>query len=132
MKRFYFTITVSAIACAVTFGQTARSADDDWPMYSRDPGGSRFSPLAQVTRGNVASRPQARSVRLAPPAGRRGGPPPGGAEEAAAPPAGRGRAAAANPEARGAAAPAAPAGAAGRGAAADVFGNPPGNPEATP
>jgi quinoprotein glucose dehydrogenase len=28
-------------------------ADGDWPAYGRDPGGSRFSPLAQVHTGNV-------------------------------------------------------------------------------
>ena len=26
----------------------------DWPAYGRDAGGSRFSPLAQINRGNVA------------------------------------------------------------------------------
>ncbi len=26
----------------------------DWPAYGRDPGGARFSPLAQIDRGNVA------------------------------------------------------------------------------
>jgi quinoprotein glucose dehydrogenase len=26
----------------------------DWPVYGRDPGGARFSPLVQVTRANVA------------------------------------------------------------------------------
>jgi quinoprotein glucose dehydrogenase len=44
--------------------RTARSApraaaagvavgDDDWPSYGRDPGGSRYSPLAQINRTNV-------------------------------------------------------------------------------
>jgi quinoprotein glucose dehydrogenase len=28
-------------------------ADDEWPAYGRDPGGSRYSPLAQIHRGNV-------------------------------------------------------------------------------
>ncbi|MGE5803679.1 MAG: PQQ-binding-like beta-propeller repeat protein, partial [Gemmatimonadota bacterium] len=26
----------------------------DWPVYGRDPGGARFSPLTQITRSNVA------------------------------------------------------------------------------
>src|SRR2546430_2261095 len=26
----------------------------DWPVYGRDPGGARFSPLTQITRENVA------------------------------------------------------------------------------
>jgi len=29
-------------------------APGDWPVYGRDPGGARFSPLTQITRGNVA------------------------------------------------------------------------------
>src|SRR5216117_181866 len=28
-------------------------APGDWPVYGRDPGGTRFSPLAQITRQNV-------------------------------------------------------------------------------
>jgi quinoprotein glucose dehydrogenase len=27
--------------------------ESDWPAYGRDPGGSRYSPLAQINRGNV-------------------------------------------------------------------------------
>jgi len=27
---------------------------EDWPVYGRDPGGARFSPLTQITRDNVA------------------------------------------------------------------------------
>ena len=30
-------------------------APGDWPVYGRDAGGSRFSPLAQITRANVAT-----------------------------------------------------------------------------
>ncbi len=30
-------------------------ARGDWPAYGRDPGGTRFSPLAQITRANVAT-----------------------------------------------------------------------------
>ena len=29
-------------------------AQGDWPVYGRDPGGARFSPLTQITRDNVA------------------------------------------------------------------------------
>jgi quinoprotein glucose dehydrogenase len=32
----------------------APQAHGDWPVYGRDPGGARFSPLTQITRGNVA------------------------------------------------------------------------------
>ena len=27
---------------------------EDWPAYGRDPGGSRYSPLAQINKANVA------------------------------------------------------------------------------
>jgi hypothetical protein len=27
--------------------------ESDWPAYGRDPGGSRYSPLAQINRNNV-------------------------------------------------------------------------------
>jgi quinoprotein glucose dehydrogenase len=30
-----------------------QAAPGDWPVYGRDPGGSRFSPLTQITRDNV-------------------------------------------------------------------------------
>jgi quinoprotein glucose dehydrogenase len=33
----------------------AATSDGDWPAYGRDRGGERFSPLAQIDRGNVAS-----------------------------------------------------------------------------
>ena len=33
----------------------AQSATDDWPAYGRDPGGARYSPLADIDRSNVAS-----------------------------------------------------------------------------
>ena len=34
---------------------TTAAAQTDWPNYGRDPGGSRFSPAAQITKENVAS-----------------------------------------------------------------------------
>ena len=34
--------------------QAPAAASGDWPMYGRDPGGARFSPLTQITPGNVA------------------------------------------------------------------------------
>lgn len=34
--------------------QAALTAPDEWPSYGRDPGGSRYSPLAQIDRGNVS------------------------------------------------------------------------------
>jgi len=35
-------------------GGAAAFEDGEWPAYGRDAGGSRFSPLAQITRDNVA------------------------------------------------------------------------------
>ena len=32
---------------------TQTPAAGDWPVYGRDPGGARFSPLTQITRDNV-------------------------------------------------------------------------------
>ncbi len=34
--------------------QAPPSQAGDWPVYGRDPGGARFSPLTQITRANVA------------------------------------------------------------------------------
>src|SRR5262245_23925423 len=31
----------------------AAKQEGDWPAYGRDPGGSRYSPLSQINRGNV-------------------------------------------------------------------------------
>ncbi len=100
----------------------------DWPMYSRDPGGTRFSPLTDITPANVSRLTEAWTVQLTQPAGRRGGgPPPAGG--AAVP--GRGAA----PAGRGAGA--APAAQGGRGGAAAIV-DPSGvaqlgsNPQATP
>src|ERR1041385_7470294 len=30
------------------------ASDNDWPAYGHDAGGTRYSPLAQITRDNVA------------------------------------------------------------------------------
>src|ERR1700760_3842234 len=36
-------------------GNSAKNAmDGDWPNYGRDPGGQRYSPLADVNRSNVS------------------------------------------------------------------------------
>jgi glucose dehydrogenase len=41
------TLLLMAFAAALLHAQT------DWPMYGHDPGASRFSPLKQITAGNV-------------------------------------------------------------------------------
>jgi quinoprotein glucose dehydrogenase len=111
--HFAFCITLGAALTAALFAQYgARSPDADWPMYGRDHAGSRYSPLQQINTENVAQLTQAWSYRVAPPAPARG---------AGAPVA---------EQARGGGAPREPN--EGRGRGADAFGNPPGNPEATP
>src|SRR5271169_326358 len=59
----------------------------DWPTYTRDLAGTRYSPLTQITTGNVATLTEAWSFRIAPPApggggGGRGAAPPSEGQEA--------------------------------------------------
>jgi quinoprotein glucose dehydrogenase len=42
------------IALALFFAAALPAADDGWSAYGHDPGGTRYSPLKQVTRSNVA------------------------------------------------------------------------------
>src|SRR5215471_11263799 len=44
----------SAPAAAAAAPQAAEIAPGDWPAYNRTPAGDRFSPLAEIDRGNVA------------------------------------------------------------------------------
>ena len=44
-----------ALGVACFTDAMAQSATDDWPAYGRDPGGARYSPLADIDRSNVAS-----------------------------------------------------------------------------
>lgn len=106
-------LVIGAAVTAQT-NRTATTATGDWPMYSYNLAGTRFSPLADIKTGNVTQLRQAWSVQLTQPAGRgRGaGAPAGGAAPAPA---------------RG--------GAPGRGAAIpspDPFGAAGSNPQATP
>ena len=104
------------VALVAQSGQTP-AGGNDWPMFSRDFSGSRFSPLADINTGNVAQLAQAWSVQLTQPAGRRGGGPAPATEESA-----QGRGAATGGR----------AGAAGRGAAAGEEESVGSNPEVTP
>jgi quinoprotein glucose dehydrogenase len=49
MRRVFFAAMV-IITAALCF-QSA--PDGDWPVYGRDPGGQRFSPLTTINRNNV-------------------------------------------------------------------------------
>ncbi|MGO9648577.1 MAG: pyrroloquinoline quinone-dependent dehydrogenase [Terriglobales bacterium] len=54
LARFLF-ITAIGLACAGTQSATAQSSPkDDWAYYGHDAGGTRYSPLAQINRQNVA------------------------------------------------------------------------------
>src|SRR6202140_3186322 len=65
-KRVQFFVTgILALVCAAIPGAMAQSSHDaggsgvgsgdDWPYYGHDAGGMRYSPLAQINRGNVAT-----------------------------------------------------------------------------
>jgi quinoprotein glucose dehydrogenase len=50
-------IVVAALSAALALGLAGADGvgkDGDWRSYGRDPGGQRFSPLAEIDRGNVA------------------------------------------------------------------------------
>src|SRR4051812_36411027 len=113
------------ISAALLAQSGAKPGDGDWPLYSRDLAGTKYSPLAQITADNVARLTEAWSVRLVPPAaGRRGGAAAAASEPPAAAAAAAGGAAAAPAQA--------PAGRGRGAAAAEGAANPAGNPEATP
>jgi quinoprotein glucose dehydrogenase len=123
MCRTAYVISAAALIGIAAGAQTRLPATidaADWPMYSRDYSGTRFSPLADINTGNVSRLTRAWSVQLTQPAGRRGGGPGAGESPAAdlAPDGAQG------------------AGRGGRGAAvgaADPFGGPTGsNPQVTP
>jgi quinoprotein glucose dehydrogenase len=46
------------------FAQTSRVPAADWPMFNRDPGSTRYSPLTQINTGNVSKLTEAWSYRL--------------------------------------------------------------------
>ena len=46
--------SVCAAFLIVTAGLVAHAGDNDWPAYGHDAGGTRYSPLRQITRENVA------------------------------------------------------------------------------
>jgi len=46
---------VGTVAVMTLLASCSSIRPGDWPTYQHDPGGSRYSPLAQITRDNVAS-----------------------------------------------------------------------------
>src|SRR5262249_22950634 len=66
-----FVAVLIFVGCAAALsGDRGRS--DDWPTYGNDPGGTRYSPLVQIDRANVANLRVAWTYRT----GERGGAPP--------------------------------------------------------
>jgi glucose dehydrogenase len=60
-------ITLLAVTSLLSFGaggKAARRDGADWPMYNRDPAGTRYSPLAQINTKNVGALKQAWSYKL--------------------------------------------------------------------
>src|SRR5205823_3052914 len=50
-------ISVLALVCIWVTAMMANptgTSSDDWPAYGHDPGGMRYSPLAQINRENVS------------------------------------------------------------------------------
>src|SRR5688572_22653581 len=98
MKHLALAASAALLLTALISAQSAQNTpapSGDWTMYSHDLAGTRFSPLTEIDRTNVARLTQAWSVQLTQPAGRgRGAGPaapaaPGGEGRGAAP-AGRG------------------------------------------
>jgi glucose dehydrogenase len=58
---------ISILSCGpLLWGQATKlqTSAGDWPMYSRDLAGTRYSPLAQIDAHNVAKLTQAWSRKL--------------------------------------------------------------------
>ena len=49
-----FALTLGALSCAQP-GRTAAREDVDWRVTGGEPGMTRYSPLDEITRGNVKS-----------------------------------------------------------------------------
>ena len=75
MKRLFilaFALLVGVVVAAQA--QKSATVSGDWPMYSFNLAGTRYSPLTDINSNNVSTLTQAWSVRLTQPAaGRRGG-----------------------------------------------------------
>ncbi|MEQ1945907.1 MAG: pyrroloquinoline quinone-dependent dehydrogenase [Bryobacteraceae bacterium] len=70
MSRFTWiqtgALALSLIAAPAAFSQTKKAADGaaEWPMFNRDLGSTRYSPLAQISTKNVAKLARAWSYKV--------------------------------------------------------------------
>jgi hypothetical protein len=110
--RFSILLAASALLPGL-YAQKPKDNPNDWPMYTRDLAGTRYSPLKQINTGNVSKLTEAWNFKLSAPA------PAAAPADAAAPGANGDFAAVA-------------AGRAGGGGRGGGRGGPTGNPEATP
>ena len=112
MRSSFLIVLAASAALTGLYAQKAKDNPNDWPMYTHDLAGTRYSPLQQIDTGNVSKLTEAWSFSLRAP-----GAPPGADDEAP----GRGFPPAPEP-------PAARGGRAGTGGGRGGGGN----PEATP
>src|ERR1700720_1410742 len=90
--RIHYAVMLAAAALLPTLAQTPKpNPGADWPMYNRDLGGTRYSPLTQISPSNVSSLKMAWNYKLSnAPAGRGAAPPPAPADPAVPVAGGRG------------------------------------------
>src|SRR5580692_3062907 len=63
-------MTIAGIMLSALIFQPASAQNGaDWPMYSRDLMGSRYSPLTQINTSNVGNLTRAWTYQLMPPGG---------------------------------------------------------------
>src|SRR5262245_264903 len=60
------TVVLAAIAAQLSIAQ------NDWPVYGRDPGAQRYSPLKQINASNVSQLIQAWTFETKPPSASKG------------------------------------------------------------
>src|SRR5580700_6492747 len=81
MKICYSAIAAMAVAMPCLYSQAGSAKDGaDWPMYNRDPAGTRYSPLTQINTKNAAKLTKAWSYALKSDATGRGVPRANGSE----------------------------------------------------
>ncbi|MDB5690327.1 MAG: quinoprotein glucose dehydrogenase [Sphingomonas bacterium] len=68
--RLLAALAAASLGTAAVAGSRPEKIEPgEWPRYTRDPAGTRFSPLAEINRGNVATLAQAWSFKVRPDGG---------------------------------------------------------------